>query len=359
LTADAAGNLYGTTFLRGDFGNGRAFKLDTAGNLTVLHSFGASATDGVNPVARLTLDAAGNVYGTTENGGTGAHGTVFKVDTAGNYSILHNFSGPDGESMEGGVTLDPAGNLYGSTFDGGTNGVGTLFKIDTAGNFTSLHSFTCADGCQPAGELLRDSSGNLYGTTIHGGPYNLGTVFRASSSGNVTLLYTFDIAATDGNTPVASLVRDAAGTLYGTTYLGGSASNDGTVFKVTAPVDLDHFTAKISVSKKYHVTAVSGQFHSALAIDPTSVAVSLSVAGTNTFSFTFAPGSFSKVLGVYVASATSGSTRIAMSLALLKTGNWSYAAAIQGFLPGSASATVGVVAGAQSGSATATVHSSE
>ena len=112
---------------------------------------------------------------------------------------------------------DTAGNIFGSTFGGGANGLGTLFKIDTSGTFTSLHSFTCVDGCKPAGELLRDSSGTLYGTTVQGGPYNLGTVFKADSSGNVSLLYTFDVVVTDGNTPTASLVQDAAGNLYGTT----------------------------------------------------------------------------------------------------------------------------------------------
>lgn len=228
LIADAAGNLYGTLFV--DSTNfGSVYKFDTAGTFTTLHNFGSSASDGVNPTACLTLDVAGNIYGTTENCGSGQYGTVFKIDTAGNYSILHNFSGPDGQSIEGGVTLDGAGNIYGTTFNGGANGVGTIWKIDAAGNFTSLHSMDCAVGCQPVGELVRDSSGNLYGVTISGGGYNLGSVFKSDPSGNVTQLYAFTNAVTDGNRPDASLFQDSSGVLYGTTLSGGSASNAGIV----------------------------------------------------------------------------------------------------------------------------------
>jgi uncharacterized repeat protein (TIGR03803 family) len=357
LTADAAGNLYGTTFLRGDSGQGKAFKLDTAGNFSILHSFGADPTDGVNPVARLTLDAAGNVYGTTENGGTGAHGTVFKIDSAGVYSILHNFSGPDGQSMEGGVTLDTAGNIFGSTFGGGANGLGTLFKIDTSGTFTSLHSFTCTDGCKPAGELLRDSSGTLYGTTVQGGPYNLGTVFKADSSGNVTLLYTFDVAATDGNTPTASLIQNAAGNLYGTTFLGGSSSNSGTVFKVALPQDhLDNFSAVVTVSNRYHSSAVTGRFHPTANIDPAHQSVTFSMVGSNSFSLSLAAGSFRNVFGTYIAAGNSGTSKYSIVLTPLSGGNWGYAAAITSFMPATTSVTVSLTIGAQSGSTTVNAH---
>jgi uncharacterized repeat protein (TIGR03803 family) len=356
LTADAAGNLYGTLFVDST-NSGSVYKFDTAGSFTTLHSFGSSPTDGVNPTARVTLDSAGNLYGTTENGGSGQHGTVFKIDTAGNYSILHNFSGPDGESMEGGVTLDGAGNIFGTTFDGGANGVGTIFKIDAAGNFTSLHSMDCGLGCQPLGELVRDASGNLYGVTISGGGFGLGSVFKSDASGNVTQLFAFTNAVTDGNRPGASLLQDSAGVLYGTTLSGGSASNDGTVFKLVLPSGhLDNFTALVGVSRERYATAVAGQFHPVNAVNPLTQSVTLSVAGNNSASVTFAPGSFKKVGSLYSASGKIGVTKITLLLAPLNNGNWGYAAALTSFVPGTPSVTVSLTIGAQNGSATVTAH---
>lgn len=356
LTADASGNLYGTLFV--DSTNfGSAFKFDTAGNFTTLHSFGATATDGVNPTARITLDAAGNIYGTTENGGAGQHGTVWRIDTAGNYSILHSFSGPDGASMEGGVTFDAAGNIYGTTFDGGANGVGTIFKIDAAGNFTSLHSMDCGLGCQPIGELVRDAAGNLYGTTISGSGFGLGSVFQSDASGNVTQLYAFTNAVTDGSRPASGLFQGAGGVLYGTTLQGGSASNAGTVFKLVLPSGhLDNFTAAVGVSRDHHLTAAAGQFHPVNPPDPLAQAVTITVAGSNSVSLTFVPGSFRKIGSVYTVSGSSGATRISLQLAALKHGNWGYAAVLSNFVPGTPSVTVSITIGAQSGTATATAQ---
>lgn len=288
LTVDAAGNLYGTLFV--DSTNfGSVYKFDTAGNFTTLHSFGSSPTDGVNPTARVTLDSAGNIYGTTENGGSGQHGTVFKIDTAGNYSILHNFSGPDGESMEGGVTLDGAGNIYGTTFDGGANGVGTIFKIDAAGNFTSLHSMDCGVGCQPLGELVRDASGILYGVTISGGSFGLGSVFKSDALGNVTQLYAFTNAVTDGNRPGASLFQDSAGVLYGTTLSGGSASNDGTVYKLVTAVPFSNLSAKLDISSAGFDLNGSFTLGAGRTINPTTQPLTLRVG---TYTVTVPAGSF-------------------------------------------------------------------
>ena len=356
LIRDAAGNLYGTTYLGGAFGNGSVFKLDTANNATVLYSFGGSASDGVLPAARLFLDASGNLVGTTQNGGAFTYGTVFKVSTSGNnYSVLHNFNNTDGAYPDAGVIQDTAGNLYGSTYDGGAGGFGAVFKLDTTNSLTVLHNFTGADGFHPSGDLVRDAVGNLYGTTAEGGG-GQGTVFKLDTSGNVTLLHVFGGPPTDGAEPIAGLYHDAAGNLYGTTIFGSvGPSNDGTVFKLKAAT-FNNFTADVMVCKKRHCTTVDGMFNSATSIDPPTQAVTFSVAGSNTFSITFPPGSFKKAHRVYVASGTSGSAKIRMLLKPHKNGTWSYSAVLRGFEPGSTSVTVSLAIAGQSGSATVTVR---
>lgn len=186
LVKDGAGNLYGTTVYGGTAGGfGTVFKLDRTGKLTLVHSF-AGTPDGENPYAGLVGDSAGNAYGTTKYGGTaGGFGTVFKIDRTGKLTLLHSFAGnPDGVNPMAGVVLDPAGNIYGTTFYGGTSGYGTVFEIDSSGKFTILHSFNAApDGANPLGGLTRDAAGNLYGTTSDGGDlscgfFGCGTVFK-------------------------------------------------------------------------------------------------------------------------------------------------------------------------------------
>jgi len=246
---DNLGNFYGTTAFRGssnncNFGCGTAFKLDSLGNLTVLHSFVGDASDGGHSFAGLVMDAAGNLYGTTEQGGAAGFGTVFKIDSSGNESVLHNFTGApnDGATPVGSLVLDAAGNLYGTTTVGGsspfafhgTPGLGTVFKIDPAGNETVLHSFNNVDGDFPLGTLLLDSGGNLYGTAAFGGASGNGVVFKVDPLGNESVLYNFE-GQSDGNTPVGGVIMDLAGNLYGTTFRGGISAmcnGCGTVFKV-------------------------------------------------------------------------------------------------------------------------------
>jgi uncharacterized repeat protein (TIGR03803 family) len=155
---------------------------------------------------------------------------VFKIDAAGNETILHAFAGgADGQDPDGGLVRDSAGNLYGTTLGGGN---GNVFKIDTAGNLTVLHSFgSPPDGGYPQGNLLLDSAGNLYGTTNIGGEYTWGTVFKIDPTGNETVLYSFT-GGKDGKYPTnVTLIRDAAGNLYGTTQQGGTFGR-GVVFKL-------------------------------------------------------------------------------------------------------------------------------
>ncbi|MGA7413417.1 MAG: choice-of-anchor tandem repeat GloVer-containing protein [Bryobacteraceae bacterium] len=238
---DEDGNLYGATLL-GGVGFGVVYKLDPAGRQTVLYSFTGGA-DGNAPVGNLARDFAGNLYGTTEAGGTGS-GVVYKLDPAGKLTVLHSFAnGADGDNPFAGLVLDPAGNLYGTTLLGGSAGAGVAFKVDRAGNETVLHTFTGgADGGYPSGSLMLDAAGNLYGTVGNGGNmsacggFGCGVVFKLDTSGNETVLYNFTGGA-DGAYPQGEVMRDWAGNLYSTTYGGGnlSACNGngcGVVFKL-------------------------------------------------------------------------------------------------------------------------------
>jgi uncharacterized repeat protein (TIGR03803 family) len=176
---DQAGNLYGTTTFGGAAGYGVVYKVDTAGLETVLYSF-KGAADGGEPYGGLIRDSAGNLYGTTPSYGTGYEGVVYKVDTAGNETVLYTFTGgSDGGYPYGGLVRDSAGNLYGTTSLGGTAGAGVVYELSAAGQETVLHSFTGgADGGTPYAGVIRDSAGNIYGTTYSGGKENSGGVFK-------------------------------------------------------------------------------------------------------------------------------------------------------------------------------------
>jgi uncharacterized repeat protein (TIGR03803 family) len=229
---DSAGNLYGTTEMGGAAGAGTVFKLDASGVETVLYSFGGP--DGETPQASLVRDAAGNLYGTTSGGGPGGFGTVFELDASGHETVLHSFvGGSDGSGPMAGLLRTPNGDLYGTTFLGGAvYGQGTVFKVDTNGNETILHAFQGSDGNYPESILVHDSQGNLYGTTLQGGPASNvgGTVFKITPRGAFSVLYDF-LGEPDGGGPAGPLTIDSAGNLYGTTASGGTTGN-GTVFKL-------------------------------------------------------------------------------------------------------------------------------
>jgi uncharacterized repeat protein (TIGR03803 family) len=249
LIFDAAGNLYGTTVGGGTYRGGAVFELTpTAGGgwtEQVLHSFGNGA-DGAELYAGLIFDAAGNLYGTTQYGGTYGCGTVFQLTPTGGGGwtelVLLNFNGTDGFEPEAGLIFDAAGNLYGTTYQGGGYGVGTVFELTpTAGGGwteTVLHSFNynnSTDGAYPQAGLIFDAAGNLYGTTAGGGTYGRGAVFEltptADGGWTQQVLHSFG-NGTDGFEPEAGLIFDAAGNLYGTTHQGGGYGV-GTVFELT------------------------------------------------------------------------------------------------------------------------------
>jgi len=255
LVRDTEGNLYGTTSFGGTYDYGTVFELAPSGTETILHSFDKNGTDGVDPTAGLVLDTKGNLYGTTQRGGTGTTcsplggcGTVFELTPSGTETILHSFdkNGTDGIDPTAGLVLDTKGNLYGTTEYGGTGecsrGCGTVFELTPSGTETILHSFNSVndgtDGISPLAPLVRDTEGNLYGTTVSGGIYGVGTVFEVTSSGTETILHSFAETATDGGRPYGGLVMDTQGNLYGTTYNGAKTgsclpSGCGSVFKLT------------------------------------------------------------------------------------------------------------------------------
>jgi uncharacterized repeat protein (TIGR03803 family) len=235
LAFDSKGNLYGTTELGGTWNRGTVFKVSKT--TSVLYSFKATGGDGVYPISGVVLDKAGNIYGTTQQGGTRGYGTVFKLSAAGKESVLHSFKNiPDGAYPCAGLILDAKGNLYGTTQLGGApQNDGTVFKLSSSGKETVLHRFTYTkgDGAYPIGGVVRDKSGNLYGTASDGGAFGIGIVFKLNSSGHQIWSYSFGTNNGDGLYPFAGLVRDAEGNLYGTAELGG-ANGPGTVFKVTS-----------------------------------------------------------------------------------------------------------------------------
>ena len=210
-------------------------QLAQAQTYTILHSFTGAPDDATEPNGDLVQDASGNLYGTSWRGGTNDLGAVFKLDTGGTVTILHNFTGAaDGSHPEGGLFQDPTGNLYGTTTAGGSNGLGTVFELDTNNVVTSLHSFKGgADGAQPFSRLV-SISGELYGVTQSGGitgsSCNCGTIFKVSKGGKETVLHRFAIG-TDGESP-QGVIRDAAGNLYGVARYTSEAY--GTVFKLDA-----------------------------------------------------------------------------------------------------------------------------
>ncbi|MBA3913276.1 MAG: hypothetical protein H0X25_05355 [Acidobacteriales bacterium] len=234
LIRDDEGNLYGTAGNGGSTGGGTVFRIDRkTGMKTVLYSFGFNP-DGNFPTAPVMFGANGDLYGTTEGGGTAGYGTIYDLDPTGAETILYEFGGPpDGASPVAGLVRDSEGNFYGTTAGGGTNNQGTVYKFDRrTGALTILHSFgeNPSDGVEPFGGVVADPQGNLYGTTYLGGTSGYGTVFRLDPSGTVTILHSFT-GQEDGKWPYSGVTIDADSNLYGTTIKGGQIGY-GAVFEV-------------------------------------------------------------------------------------------------------------------------------
>jgi uncharacterized repeat protein (TIGR03803 family) len=235
LVTGTDGNLYGTTENKGVDGFGTIFKITTSGSLTTIHPF-TGGSDGDQPEAALITGSAGNFYGTTETEGSGGFGTVFSVTYSGLLTTLYSFTGGnDGGNPVASVVTGTDGNLYGTTENKGSGGSGTIFEvpITTSGSLKTLYSFTGAgDGGNPVAGLATGTDGNLYGTTENGGAAGFGVLFDIPYGGTATnTLYSFT-GSNDGSTPLAPLVMGTGGGFYGTTETGGSNAF-GTVFQFT------------------------------------------------------------------------------------------------------------------------------
>jgi uncharacterized repeat protein (TIGR03803 family) len=238
LLLDKSGNLWGVTQNQGYLGNSRCyghgcgtlFKLDAQGNLTV-HPFLGPPNDGRLALAGLISDNAGNIYGTTEFGGTYDSGIVFKVNQQGEYSILHNFDIYDNDAVNPTNLIFQEGTLYGPAVSGGTYDGGALFQMDLSGQTTLLYNFYPLNddaNVWASGTVVRDGAGNIYGTTQFNGGF--GSIYSVDTSGNLTTLHYFE-GNPDGENPWSGVIADSNGHLYGTTWTGGNPG-PGTVFEL-------------------------------------------------------------------------------------------------------------------------------
>jgi len=249
LVFDRSGNLYGTTWTSGANNAGTVFELspsDSGWSETVLYNFcsigqlGEYCQDGAAPDAGVTFDNSGNLYGTTQEGGSKKYtggGVVYELSRSlqgWSETVLYALDAPDhrtGYGLYGEVNFDQLGNLYSTAVGGGSNQGGTVFRLSPKKSKQVTFSFGTSEGYGPlAGVLIDPRNDNLYGTTSVGGPANSGNVFKLSGK-RETVLYSFTGGA-DGGQPVAALTADKAGNLYGTAKVGG-ASGNGVVFEIT------------------------------------------------------------------------------------------------------------------------------
>lgn len=234
LFRDSIGNMYGTTNGGGKYGLGTVFKLGIGGDLTVLYSF-AGAPDGQHPYGGVVQGSNGNLYGTTNEGGAFNFGVVFEVDKGGRETVLRSFNGKtDGAYPSDGVVMDKGGNLYGTTNEGGSSdNEGTIFKIDNGGSFSVLHAFTGrVGGANPSAGMVMAPSGMLYGTTTQGGDSDFdGTVFALEPTTNAFLVLHVMAGGNGGSFPCTGVALDPEGNLYGSTANGGPFER-GLVFQI-------------------------------------------------------------------------------------------------------------------------------
>jgi uncharacterized repeat protein (TIGR03803 family) len=316
LIIDGAGNLYGTSQAGGiyapPFGDGTVFKVSPTGVLTVLHSF--NGTDGLSPESILTRDKAGNLYGTTLDGGAYNKGTVYKVAPDGTETVLYNFpgNGPNGNYPTTGLILDSVGDLLGYTSYTDNNFVtngGSIFKITPQGIFSRLHDFcnlvsVCTNGGGPIDHLIRDNAGNYYGVNCCFGSGVGGTVFKLSPKNKLTVLVAFTPTGGGPYDPISALVQDAAGNLFGLAVGGGNG-----VYKITPSG---------AASMLYSFPAGTG-LNSFLAIDASgNLYGTTSFGGTNGFGSVYQVSSAGVETDLVSASST---TPLGNSVAVDSAGN--------------------------------------
>lgn len=237
LILGADGFYYGMTQFGGINGYGSIFRVSPTGAITMLRHFNF-ATDGASPFGSLTLGPDGNFYGLTQQGGTNSYGTIFKMTPAGVFTVLkhlNNFT--DGANPQGSLVVGKDGLLYGITRRGGSSTYGTIFKITTAGAFTVIKTLNgTTDGGYSYAGIAIASDGNFYGITYQGGAFTNGTIFKITPAGVYTVLRSLK-TATDGSPSGSTaagnnLVQHPDGFLYGLLYGGGTKSG-GTIIKIS------------------------------------------------------------------------------------------------------------------------------
>lgn len=240
---DPAGNLYGTAS-GGTAGQGVVFELTRSSGVwteSIIHNF--SGSDGSQPLAGLTIDPTGNLYGTTAYGGAYNYGAVYELTRSGSgwvEQVLYSFTGAsDGFGPSYPLTFDRSGNLYGTTAYGGIGDWGTVFQLvpsEGGWSLNTLYSFSGNGPIRPGGTLAIDALGNVYGTTGEGGAYGYGAVYKLThSSGSWVYTAVYDFCpngypCTNGDGPLG-VILDASGNLFG--QAGGGPSNDGVVYEIT------------------------------------------------------------------------------------------------------------------------------
>ncbi len=232
LTEGKDGNLYGLTYWGGTYNFGTIFKIAPSGASFAVVRHLNSTADGGSPQSDMIVGSDGNFYGNCYGGGTYGNGTIFKLTTAGVYTVLHHLaSSKDGGVPYGNLMQNTDGFLYGLNRTGGANTAGTVFKMSTTGTYTVLHSFVSAtEGTIPNGGLVRGNDNNLYGMTSTAGPGLFGTAFKVTTAGALTVLASFWGAAT-GNSPLETMAKGKDSAYYGTNSTGG-VYNYGTIFKI-------------------------------------------------------------------------------------------------------------------------------
>ena len=242
--SDAKGNLYAATAGGGTYSAGTVFMLSPAGKETVLYEFTGANGDGNAPHGRLAFDAKGNIYGTTQSGGTNGTGTVYELSKRSGVwteKVIYNFSatGADGISPSAGMTIAPDGTMYSTTPDGGAYSGGVIFSLKKTvkgWKETVIHNINFpSEGGFPYEGVMRDAAGNLYGVAPAGGASQQGVVYRLSPSKNGwvdTVLYSFTGQNGDGSGLYwIDLISDATGNIYGATSFGGT-NGTGTVWEL-------------------------------------------------------------------------------------------------------------------------------